>query len=411
MDKKALVVAYNFPPCGGPSVQRSLKFVKYLPALCWRPIVITADARAYPTLDPSLEKDIPVGTPIYRTRSWDVNGLRPSFRKLRLGKLHAVLNTLFALPDGAIFWARAARSAVEQAITTHRPRIVYTSSGPYSAHLLGLWIKRTFGLPWVADFRDPWSQNRIIRYPPGYRTINQRLEERVLRSADRIVTVSQPIAQNLTALLGRSKTPVSVIPNGYDPDDVPQLEPPLTARFTITYTGKFTRLRRPDVLIEAVTSLVESGHISLDKIELVFAGSNLDAFVPSRPPFTKLGYLPHDQLDRVWQRSNMLLLIQDPSPENKGAYSAKLFEYLAANRPILAITSPDSVAAELIRQTESGIVVSHAPEQVKQVLLESFDAWRRGQLRHSPNWEIIRRFSRPALTAQMVTIFDQLADL
>lgn len=406
-----LFIAYNFPPCGGPSVQRSLKFVKYLPSLGWQPIVVATDARAYSIQDSSLEKDIPEHTPVYRPASWDINAWRPAFLKFKLGKLHATLNTLLALPDSAVFWVRAARSAVEAAIAAHHPPILYTTSGPYSAHLLGLWIKKRFGLPWVADFRDPWSQNRIIRYPPGYRRANRRMERQVLTTADHVVTVSHPIAKNLADLMGDTQTPVSVIPNGYDPDDVPHLAPTLTTKFTISYTGKFTRLRHPAVLIEAVTSLVDSGRIPLDRIELIFAGSNLDAFVPSRPPFTKLGYLPHDQLAKVWQRSNMLLLIQDPSPENRGAYSAKLFEYLAANRPILAITSPTSVAAELIRQTESGAIASHTLEQVKQVLLEYYDACRQGRLSHSPNWDIIKRFSRPGLTTQLAAIFDQLANV
>lgn len=408
--KTVLFITYNFPPCGGPSVQRSLKFAKYLPGLDWQPIVITTNARAYPIQDFSLENDIPPGTPIYRPTSWDVNSWRPAFRKLKLGKLHAAINTLFALPDGAIFWARMARPSVKQAIAVHQPQIVYTTSGPYSAHLLGLWIKKSFGLPWVADFRDPWSQNRIIHYPPGYRTLNRRMERQVLESADHIVTVSRPIAQSLGDLMGEANTPVSVIPNGYDPDDVPSLAPTETSKFTITYTGKFTRLRRPDALVEAVTSLVDSGQIPADKIELIFAGSNLDAFIPSRPPFTKLGYLPHGELGALWQRSTMLLLVQDPSPENKGAYSAKLFEYLAANRPILAITSPSNVAADLIRQTQGGIVVSHDPAEIKTVLLDYYRAWRAGDVGHSPDWEIIHCFSRPELTAQLADIFNQLAD-
>ena len=105
----------------------------------------------------------------------------------------------------------------------------------------------------------------------------------------------------------------------------------------------------------------------------------------------------------------MMLLIQNPSPENKGAYSAKLFEYLAANRPILAITSPSNVAADLIRQTQSGIVVSHDPAEIKTVLLDYYRAWQAGNMRHSPDWEIIHRFSRPELTVQLADIFNQLA--
>jgi glycosyltransferase involved in cell wall biosynthesis len=407
--KTALFIAYNFPPCGGPSVQRSLKFVKYLPALGWQSVVVAADSRAYPLKDLSLEKDIPPNTPLFRAKSWDVNAWRAAFVKLRLGKLHSLINTLLALPDTAVFWTRCARPAVRRVIKLHRPAVVYTTSGPYSAHLLGLWIRRTFGLPWVADFRDPWSQNRIIRYPPGYRAVNRHLEQRVLQAADHVVTVSEPIAQDLRHLMGSASTPIRVIPNGYDPDDVTPTEAVTMSKFVLAHTGKFTRLRQPDVLIKAVTALVDTGQIPVNQIELVFAGSNLDAFVPTRAPFTKLGYLPHNELAALWQYSTMLLLVQDPAPENRGAYSAKLFEYLAANRPILAITSPASVSAELIRDAQSGVIVGHDLDQVKSVLLDCYQRWRIGRLYHRPNWEVIQRFSRPALTAELAEIFRQLA--
>jgi glycosyltransferase involved in cell wall biosynthesis len=410
MHKPVLFIAYSFPPCGGPSVQRSLKFVKYLPEYGWQPVVVTAEPGAYPIHDASLKKDVPPGTPVYRAAGWDVNAWRPAFARLHLLKLHAAINTLLALPDGAIFWARAARTTAEQAFATHRPQVMYTTSGPYSSHLLGLWAKRSLGLPWVADFRDPWSKNRVIRYPPGYRALNRRMEAQVLQAADYIVTVSQPIAHSLSELSG-GRTPVTIIHNGYDPDDVAPLAPVTTDKFTITYTGNFTRLRRPDALIAAVTALVDAGRIPIGEIELLFAGGDMDRYVPTRPPFTKLGYLPHSELQAVWQRSTMLLLIQDPSPENLGDYSAKLFEYLATNRPILAITNPATVAADLVRRTHSGVVTSHALEEVEKTVYDCYCAWKAGRLTHAPDWAVIQQFSRRALTAQLAGLFDQMRNL
>lgn len=408
--KRALFITYNFPPCGGPSVQRSLKFIKYLPALGWQPVVITTTPKAYFVRDSSLERDIPPDIPVYRQAAWDINTWRTAFERLKLSKLHALLNTLLSLPDAAVFWARAARSVVQHAIGTHRPSIIYSTSGPYSAHLLGLWTKRTFDLPWVADFRDPWSKNRLIRYPPGYRALNRRMEYRVLQAADHIVTVSEPIAQDLVCLKKGASAPISVIPNGYDPDDVSPLPQTETSKFTLTYTGKFTRLRQPDRLVAAVVSLVDAGQIPVDKIELLFAGSNLDAFIPDSPPFIKLGYIPHNELGELWRRSTMLLLVQDPSPENRGAYSAKLFEYLATNRPVFAVTSPSSVSADLIRDVKAGVVVSHDVSEIKTVLLECYHSWDNGMLNHSPNWEVIHRFSRPELSRRLVEIFQQLVE-
>jgi glycosyltransferase involved in cell wall biosynthesis len=376
----------------------------------WKPIVVAAEAQAFPIRDPTLTAEIPPDVPVYRLSGLDVNGWRPTFARLHLGKVHAMLNTLLALPDSAVFWSWLARRVVRKVIAMHEPQLIYTTSGPFSAHLLGLWIKNSFGLPWVADFRDPWSQKNSRRYLPGYRWANQCMEHQVLSSADHIVTVSHPIARSFKELMRPADTPVSVIPNGYDPDDVSPSPPVQTPKFTLTYTGGFRRLRRPDTLLEAVSSLVDSGKIPVDQIQVLFAGSNMDAFVPTRPPFVKLGYLPHNDLGPLRQRSTVLLLVQNPSLEARGNYSAKLFEYLAANRPILAVTSPETVAAELIREACAGTVVNHDPEEIKSVLLDCYRAWEAGEMNHSPNWDIISRFSRPRLTTQLTAIFDDLLD-
>jgi glycosyltransferase involved in cell wall biosynthesis len=408
MIKKVLFVAYNFPPAGGAGVQRSLKFVKYLPTVGWEPIVITTTPDAYPVRDESLKADIPPETPIYRAKSYDINSLRPAFKRLGLENLLTALNVALQLPDAALFWTRLARPLLSRAIEAHRPDVLYSSHGPASAHLLGMWAQHTFALPWVADFRDPWSGSQLMPYYPGYRAINRRMERRVLRNADHVVTVSEPLAEDLQSLSQLENLPISVIENGYDAEDVVPFPPHNSPPFTITYTGTFSRLRRPDAFLTAMDQLLNQERISADEVRVVIAGKNTERYVPTRPPFELRGYLDHRDLVKLRQETDLFLLVQNEVVENRRAYSGKLYEYLAANRPTLAIVPQDGVAAELVRRARAGSVVPHHPERIADVVLRYYHDWKSGQADYTPDWKIIHRYSRRNLTGRLAELFEEL---
>lgn len=408
MTRTALILAHGFPPAGGPGVQRSLKFVKYLPEYGWNSVVITATARDYPVLDPDLEVDVPAGTPIFRLRAYDINMLRPRFQRLGMGKLLSAINAAMFLPDANLPWALRARAAVKEAMGRQRAQVVYSSSSPTSAHLLGLWAHRTFGLPWVADFRDPWVDNELTPYLPGYRAINRRQERQVLRQADRIVTVSEPIADVLRRLSGRAND-VLVIENGFDTSDVPRLPPPHTERFTIIYTGEFSRVRRPDAFIAAIDRLVEEGHIPYAQFRVAFAGKDIYRFIPDRPPYEQLGYLGHDALIELRENSDLLLLIHNDTDKSRGYFGGKFYEYLGSNRPILAITGADNVAAERLRQARAGTVVGHDVEAIMAAVLGYYRRWQVGLFDYAPDWNVIEQSTRRSLTGKLAAVFDQLA--
>jgi len=410
MSKRVLFIAYNFPPAGGAGVQRSLKFIKYLPEWSWQPIVVTTTPDAYPVHDESLWADVPARTPVYRVKGYDVNGLRPRFTHPGLAKLLAALNVALMLPDAALFWARLARTAVRRAVAQHQPCLIYSSSGPASVHLLGLWAKQTFDMLWVADFRDPWSENRLIPYYPGYRAINRRMERRVLNLADRIVTVSEPLAADLSRLSKRGQPPVLVIENGYDDEEVVPLPPRPTERFTITYTGAFSRLRRPGAFITAVEQLTASGQIPLDQIRVIIAGKDTARHVPDRPPFERSGYLSHDALSGIRAQTDLFLFLQDNLPESQGAYSAKLFEYLGSNRPTLAITYPGNVGAQLVECARAGRATHYDPPEIAAAILHFYRAWQTGEFDYAPDWTIIRQYTRRNLTARLAAEFNRLVD-
>lgn len=407
MPKAVLLIAHDFPPAGGAGVQRALKFAKYLPEFGWQPIIITATPESYLTTDATLTADIPAGTPIYRVPSFDPNRLRPTLTRLGLGKALSFLNAAMLLPDAARAWAYRARTVAREALARHRPAAIFSTALPASAHLLGLWARLATGLPWVADFRDPWSENELLPYLPGCRGLNRRMERRVLAAADRITTVSPPLVE-MFGRLAQDPAKVVLIENGYDEMDVVRLPPPQTRRFTVTYTGEFSRIRRPDAFVAAVDKLVGAGQIPLEEIRVAFAGKDTAKFVPCRPPFEHLGYLSHDTLNSLRRDSDLLLLIHGDSAQSRGNYSGKIFEYLACNRPTLAITGPGNVAAELVVRARAGVATSHDPDQIAEALLEYYRRWKARRFNYEPDWATIRHFSRRNLTALLARVLDRL---
>ena len=390
-------------------MQRSLKFVKYLPALGWEPVVVAGDEAATPVQDPSLLADLPAGTTIHRLGGFCMARLQGRWGQYGLGKLAVGINLLLQCPDATQFWARRNRAAVSRIVEQEKPELVYTTSGPYSNHLLGLWLKKRHGLPWFADFRDPWSKNLLTPYLPGYRRWNQRLERQVLAAADRVACVSEPWLEDLQANLGRETTKFVLLPNGYDEDDLQ----PLPAKapdgpFTLAHIGSFYRNRRPDDLLAAVDLLCDSGRVPIEALQLLFIGKNARQHIPDRPPFRVVDYVPHKELDQYRAQSDVFLLILATTNDNLGNHSGKLFEYIAANRPILGIVTPGGVAQQLIEATCTGVAVAGDVEQIAAAIERLYQQWRRGGAEWQPNWPLIQQYTRRNLTGRLAAEFAQM---
>lgn len=409
MTRYALIITHDFPPAGGPGVQRVLKFVKYLPDFGWQPVVLTAAPEACAVRDETLTQDVPAGTPIYPVADPDVNRLRPAFNRLRLGKVLSAINVALMLPDANLFWARNARTAARQIVAQYQPAVMLSSSPPASAHILARWIHRQFAVPWVADFRDPWSENPQTPYYPGYRALNRRMENSVLSHCDHVTTVSEPWVDMFRRLSPRPHGHVALIENGYDERDVVRLPPPRTDRFSITYAGTFSRLVRPDAFITAVTRLIAARQIPRHAMRVALAGKNVADYVPGQPPFENLGYLNHTALNDLRRDSDLLLLILDDAPASRGVYSAKVFEHLACNRPTLCITHPENVAARLIVRARAGVVVRPRPDAIAEAIVAYYHAWKDGVFAHDPDWDLISRFTRRRLTQRLAQTFERTA--
>lgn len=408
--KKVLFIAYNFPPHGGAGVQRTVKFVKYLPEFGWQPVVVTTAPDACLVQDSSISSEVAESIPVYRVPGFSINRLHLRLQKHGLGRAAPLLNLALQIPDAARFWAANTRAVVRQIVECEKPELIYTTSGPYSSHLVGRWAKHEFKLPWFADFRDPWSKNLLIPYFPGYRTLNRYMERQVLESADRVACVSRPWLRDLETNLGKNTEKFLFLSNGYDEDDVEPSPLEKGRQFTLTHMGSFYRNRRPSLFLEAVTKLVDSGRIPKSEIRVMFIGRNAHLFVPDVPPFEVVPYTPHKELSRFRKETSVLVLILAHSPENAGNYSGKLFEYLASNRPILALAPAGGVAAELIKETRTGITARGDVDSVCQAVEKLYRQWSEGAFEWEPNWDVIRQYTRRNLTKTLADEFCSLID-
>jgi glycosyltransferase involved in cell wall biosynthesis len=402
MRRRVLVLAYFFPPLGGAGVQRTLKFVKYLPEYGWDPVVVTTDSRAYPAADQSLAGDIPAGLPVIRAHE------SGSFRRLaraaaRVPISHATAP--FTWPDETIGWAPGAVRDARAAVRRYSPDVLYTTSSPYTAHLAGLVVARLERLPWVLDFRDEWSLNPYLSdlpWPIG--TANRLAERAVLRRAARVIQAADYFQ------LVDAREHVTV-PNGVDEQDFEGDPPPVVMdRFRIAYVGTLYGKRDAAPVLAALARLVDSRRVDPDRLELRAVGNLWSApSIPRGVQVTATGYVPHDEAIREMRAASVLLLYEPPGSL---AMTGKVFEYLASARPVLCVAPPENRAARLVEELGAGVVASpDDASAVDRAIEQLYRRWLNGDLHSQPGVStgVIARFSRRRLTGQLAAVLSEAA--
>lgn len=419
---KVLMVAYYFPPAGGSGVQRSAKFAKYLPHFGWEPIALTRDTSKMTLRDESLLKELPSDMEIIRTPARDLTVLPSVFSKA--GKFVA---WKILIPDGEVLWMKKAVHAALERLQKGDIKAIYTTSSPYSDHLLGLELKKNYpGIPWLADFRDEWTNNPYFLDKPhnSYRANKEKSMERaVLENADILITNTPIMKDNFVRLnpgMGL-ETRMTVIPNGYDSDDFKQetnLKKKCGERFIITYTGAMYGRRKPDNILEAVGNLVKSGLVDKEKIFVRFIGSFknevLQGYIDKNGltgSVDAFSYMDHDECLKNMINSDAMLLLEGGGPGSEAFYTGKIFEYIQTNNPILAVIPENGAAAGIIRTTGTGIVCDWADvKAIEQGFLILYQAWLKGESVISPNRDEIARYDRKALTQNLAEILDKVTN-
>ncbi|GAB5534742.1 MAG: glycosyltransferase [Rubricoccaceae bacterium] len=431
---RLLVVTYYFPPAGGAGVQRATKWVKYLPEMGVEPVVLTVREGAYPHRDETLVQEV-AGTEVHRTAALDPFGLYGALtgrtreqavaeRTGRVGDSPALAERFarwargnIFIPDARAGWVPFALAEARRIHRDHPVDAVLTTGPPHSVHLTGRRLKRTLGVPWVADFRDPWTSMNYYEDLPmtaPVRAFDKRLEQSVLQSADAVVTVSPALARQLDADGALVPGTVQVIHNGADDADFEDVETVRTDAFVLAHIGSLYAARNPVALWEAIRTLQAEGEIGRLVIRLVGrVGPEVEeAAEDTGAPVERVPYVEHDEAVREMMRSALLLLSIEPFESveaERGVITGKLYEYLASSRPVLALGPEDGDAADILTRTDGGAM--HARDDVAAIartLQSHYTAWERGAPQTGATWESVKPYSRREGTVHLTRILNEL---
>lgn len=425
--KRTLIITYYWPPAGGPGVQRWLKFVTYFKEFGIDPIVFIPDNPYYPVKDDSICSELPEGIQIIRFPIKEPYGFANLFSKKRTTQVSSGIITKqkqsvlekvllwirgnFFIPDARIGWVKPSIGFLRNFISEHKVEVIITSGPPHSLHLIGKSLKKETGIKWVADLRDPWTTihyHKSMRLTKRAQKKHVALESEVLTNANHIVVTSATTKREFQKI---TKIPIEVITNGYDSID--DFKPNLDAKFTLSHIGTLLSNRNPIILWEALSELCsENSHFSEDLL-IQLAGSLSDAILISIQEYglidqcITLGYLSHQKAIQLQCNSQILLLIEMNLSETKAIIPGKLFEYLAAKRPIIAIGPSDSDVEKIIKETNSGSYFGYSEkEKLKNQISLYYQAYRQGNL--SVNSKGLSKFSRKTLTLKMSDLIKNL---
>ena len=292
------------------------------------------------------------------------------------GKLIEFFSEIIAFPDREIGWYGPAVKAVSELLGKQKIDAIISTSYPVTAHLIARDIKRKYGIPWVADFRDLWTQNHYHRKFKMISLLERRMELNALSFADILVTISSPLADKLKSL--HMNKEVRCITNGYDPEDFDSIPCDLTENFTITYTGRFYNGKRdPSILLEAASELIREGKIDKERTEIRFFGRHEEWLANDINKYRLknvariCGFISREEALKRQKESQLLLLLLWNDEKEKGVYTGKIFEYLGARRPILALGGPNSIVRDLLEGTKTGNF-AETKEQVKTIMTRHF---------------------------------------
>ena len=437
--KRVLVITYYWPPTGGSGVQRWVKFAKYLPSEGWQPVIYTPENPEQLAVDHSLEADIPEGTEIIKTRITEPYELYKKFLRRSGHSKEAVevnpvnaQNKSFAQkaamwvrgnlfrPDPRCLWIRPSVRFLKKYLEEHPVDLIVSTGPPQSMHMIGRLLSKETGLPWIADFRDPWTKIFYFKHLSMTKATerwHQKMERKVLDEASAVVAVSPLVQQEFQSM---TRTPVELITNGYDECDFPDMKDTCAAGgpdkdFVITHTGLFAADGNPTLLWDVLSEICAEDSAFKKALKIRLVGKTdtqiLEAITESglKDNLTDLGYQPHGTAVEEQRKASILILPLRKEPEYKAVLPGKLFEYLASGRPVLGIGQPDGAMSMILNKTNTGVVVDWEDKiSMKKYIDDCWKAHLDGNLTIKDGE--IATFTRRNLTRQMVELFDKVTE-
>ncbi len=459
--KRVLIISYYWPPTGGSGVQRWVKFAKYLPAEGWQPVIYTPLNPEQLVVDEKLGEEVPPEAEIIRRRivepysfyrfllgkgsaskggSDEVNPVNAG-DKTFMQRLAMAVRGNFFIPDPRRLWIRPSVRFLKKYLREYPVDVIVSTGPPHSMHLIAQKVTASVGVPWFADFRDPWTKMFYFKHlslSSWAIRRHQKLEKSVLDGADVVVGVSPLVCDEFREM---TATPVELITNGFDEDDfrevraevscevapiagaaekdgsrkVANAELDVKADFTLTHTGLFAAEGDPILLWDVLAEKCRADKEFDRRLKIRLAGktdaSVLDSIAASRlsEHLTDLGYVSHKDAVREQMGATVLLLPLRKEPEYKAVLPGKVFEYLASGRPILGIGEPEGAMAAVLNSCGGGIVTDWTDKgAVSEYIDGCWEKFKSGE--PLVGAKDIDEYSRSRLTKKYVALMEAIID-
>ena len=413
-------------------MQRSLKFVKYLPGFGWQPTVLTVcpEDAAYPDVDETLLDEVPDTLQVAHTRAWDPYALYAGLlgqkkqetvgvgflgeaEQNRRQKLARWVRANVFLPDARVGWVPFALRQAKALLNTEAYGAILTTGPPHSSHLIGRALARKYRLPWLVDLRDPWTDIDYYDELPMARLARRQdaaLERSVLAEASAVTVVSTAMQQRLAT---RIQSSCEVILNGFDPADFEGKTAVQTDHFVLAYIGNLNEARNPVALWKALHALDAVQSMPRLRVRLVgnvdpvvikaAQDEGLEALIERHP------YVPHPEAVAEMQGSALLLLLINRVPGAEGIMTGKLYEYLASGRPVLGIGPPQGDAAQVLKATAAGQMFDYeATEAIAASVQQHYAAWEAGTPASGAKEAALAPYSRLEQTRMLAALLDRM---
>lgn len=431
--KRVLIITYYWPPAGGSGVQRWVKFVKYLREFGWEPIIYTPSNPEFPEIDHSLESELPNDLTILKQPIWEPYSFYKKFvglnneSRLKTGivqekknnslahKVSVWIRGNFFIPDARRFWIHPSVNFLTGYLSRNKIDAIVTNGTPHSLHLIGLGLKERFDIPWLADFRDPWTNIDFfddLLLTPWAEKRHRTLEKQVLRTAN-CVTVTTPGTRNDFLKISPNAN-VHSITNGFDTTDFDNIEVEPDDKFVLAHIGVLTPSRNRPFFWKLLKELTEEIPEFATHFRLRLIGGVDESIIQELEKLELNSlvevkeYIPHNEIIKELKKARLLLLMIRNSQNQETIIPGKVFEYVASGRPVISIGPPNSDSAQILSQAKVGTTFSEQDrEELKTEIVRHYQLFLANKL---PRIEAdnIDQFSRHTLTSNMAELLNSM---
>lgn len=430
--RKVLIITYYWPPSGGAGVQRWLKFSKYLREYGWEPVIYTPENPEAPAVDHSLENDIPEGITVIKLPIFEPYsaykrfvGMKPGDKvnagflqeKEKPGRAEGFavwLRGNFFIPDARRFWINPSIKYLTKYLKDNPVDAIVSTGPPHSMHLIAMHLNKSFNIPWLADFRDPWTGIDFyhqLKLTSIANKFHHKLEKKVLSTATEVTVISRDMMNEFNGIVERG---YKLVTNGYDEEDISPLpQNQLDNEFTISHIGSLNPARNPLILWKVLAEMVKNNPLFANALRIKLVGKVDIGVMKSIEDFglteylTRIEYMPHRDVMHEIQKSQVLLLLINNTPNAKGILTGKIFEYLGSGRPILNIGPEDGDAAAMLTNADAGQTAGYQNEEAMQRILNDYFI-KFSEQRLESNTGNRLKYSRNELTKQIAGILDEM---